>query len=101
LGDGGFPEYTFDSYYASNQGGELYEVTPAGNEILRAQFIGTGWVTTEPELKNARDAKISTQVENSIRNGIYARSQGGTIYHVIALPGGRWQILGDKATSFT
>lgn len=101
LGDGGFPEYTFDSYYAPNQGGELYEVTPAGNEILRAQFNGIGWVTTEPELKNARDAKIFTQVENPIRNGIYARSQGGTIYPVIALPGGRWQILGDKATSFT
>ena len=32
LGNGGFPEYTFDSYYAPNQGGELYEVTPAGSE---------------------------------------------------------------------
>jgi hypothetical protein len=101
LGDGGFPEYTFDSYYEPNQGGELYEVTPAGNEILRAQFIGTGWVTTEPELKNARDAEIYTRVENPIRNGIYARAQGGAIYPVIALPGGRWKIQGDKATSFT
>jgi hypothetical protein len=101
LGDDGFPEYTFDSYYAPNQGGELYEVTPAGNEILRAQFIGTGWVTTEPELKNAGNAEIITRLENPIRNGVYARAQDGAIYPVLALPGGRWQIQHDKETSFT
>ncbi|MDD4922441.1 MAG: hypothetical protein PHS30_08195, partial [Bacteroidales bacterium] len=32
LGEGGFPEYTFSNYYAPNQGSELYEITPLGNE---------------------------------------------------------------------
>jgi len=100
LGDGGYPEYTFDSYYAPNQGGELYEVTPAGNEILRAQFFGSGWVTTEPKLKNAGDAEIPTQVENPVRNGIYARAKDGAIYPAIAFPGGKWQIQSDKGTYF-
>ena len=38
LGDGGIPEYTFDNYYAPNQGAEIYEVTPLGNEILRSIY---------------------------------------------------------------
>jgi hypothetical protein len=99
LGDGGFPEYAFDSYYAPNQGGELYEVTPLGNEILRAQYIGTGWVTTEPTAKSTGASATLEMVDNPVRNGIYARAEDGAIYPVIGLPGGRWQIWQDAQPS--
>jgi hypothetical protein len=99
LGNGGFPEYTYDSYYAPNQGGELYEITPAGNEIMRAQYNGTKWVTTEPATKSVKMVSLNEQVENPIRNGIYARTKGGALLPAISLEGGSWQIIVDGKTS--
>ena len=99
LGNGGFPEYTFDSYYAPNQGGELYEVTPAGNEIIRAQYTGTKWTTTEPATKSAKMGSMYEQIENPIRNGIYVRTIKGELLPAISLAGGRWQIVVDGKTS--
>ena len=99
LGNGGFPEYTFDSYYAPNQGGELFETTPAGNEILRAQFSGTKWTTTEPATKSTKMDALNEQVENPIRNGIYARTKNGTLLPTVSLTGGSWQIIVDGKTS--
>jgi|GEM_PF-2176314 len=98
LGDGGFPEYTFNGYYAPNQGGELYEVTPAGNEILRAQYSGTKWSTVEPVSKNAIDLAASAQVKNPIRNGVYAATQGGKLYPALGFSGGKWQIQTETGT---
>jgi hypothetical protein len=94
LGDGGFPEYVFSGYYAPNQGGEIYEVTPAGNEILRSTYNGTGWVTVEPETKGTP----VVQVKNPIRNGMYTRWKTGEYYPVSGLPGGRWVIKTDLET---
>jgi len=65
LGEGGYPEYCFANYFPPDQGAELYEVTPKGNEILRATFQNTEWTTTEPSEKGA-----STWI-NPVRNGVY------------------------------
>lgn len=81
LGEGGFPEYTFSNYFAPNQGGELYEVTTLGNEILRATFEGTKWVTTEPSTRSA------TVSENPVKNGLYGLS-GKKYYPLLSYPGG-------------
>ncbi|HBL74172.1 MAG: hypothetical protein A2W90_17620 [Bacteroidetes bacterium GWF2_42_66] len=89
LGDGGFPEYRFDNYYAPDQGAELYEVTPLGNEILRATFEGMKWVTTEPATKSA------VKWGSSVRNGVY----GGSVEDlspVITFSDGRKQILNKQ-----
>jgi len=98
LGDGGFPEYTFTSYYAPNQGGELYEVTPAGNEILRAHFNGSQWIVIEPEVRITKSTATPEKIKNPIRNGIFARMQDGEIYQATALKGGKWQIQRDNGT---
>lgn len=86
LGDGGFPEYRFDNYYAPDQGAELYEVTPLGNEILRATFEGTKWTTTEPSTKGAPES------ESPVRNGMYGGSVNN-LNQVITFSDGRTQIL--------
>ncbi len=98
LGNGGFPEYTFDGYYAPNQGGELYEITPSGNEILRAQYNGTKWTTTEPVTKSARIETVNEFIDNPVRNGIYVKSNDGKLYPTIALQGGKWQLAGETKT---
>ena len=49
LGEGGYPEWTFDGYYVPNEGAELYEVTPLGREILRSVYTGGRWQTYEGE----------------------------------------------------
>ncbi|MCX6234448.1 MAG: hypothetical protein NT175_06940 [Bacteroidetes bacterium] len=85
LGDGGFPEYLFDNYFAPDQGGEIYEVTPLGNEILRATFQVNKWVTTEPEEKS------KSQWVNPIRNGIFGRLND-TLYPLLTFVDGRKQI---------
>ena len=95
LGNGGFPEYAFNNYYAPNQGGELYEITPAGNEILRAVYNGSKWITIEPETGRT---KSTVNLENQIRNGIYARLPEGNIVPVISLKGGNWQIKQGEQT---
>lgn len=95
LGDGGFPEYAFNNYYAPNQGGELYEITPAGNEILRAVYNGYQWITIEPETGRT---KSTLNPDNQIRNGIYARLPEGNIVPVIATKGGKWQIKQGEQT---
>jgi hypothetical protein len=95
LGNGGFPEYAFNNYYAPNQGAELYEITPAGNEILRAVYNGTQWITIEPETGRTKSTLNS---ENQIRNGIFARLTEGNIVPVIASKGGKWQIKQGEQT---
>lgn len=65
LGEGGYPEYCFINYFPPDQGAELYEVTPKGNEILRATFQYAKWTTTEP-----RDKGTDLWI-NPIRNGIF------------------------------
>lgn len=67
LGDGGYPEYCFDNYYIPDQGSEIYEVTPMGNEILRARFEGNKWITVEPE-----DKKAILWI-NPLKNGLYGK----------------------------
>ncbi len=67
LGEGGYPEYCFDNYYIPDQGSEIYEVTPLGNEILRARFEGNKWITVEPE-----DKKALLWI-NPVRNGLYGK----------------------------
>ncbi len=89
LGDGGVPEYTFDNYYAPNQGAEIYEVTPLGNEILRSTYRINKWVTTEPTTKSA------SQWMNPVRNGEYGLS-GKDSYPVLSFADGRRQILTAK-----
>lgn len=86
LGDGGIPEYTFDNFYAPDQGGEIYEITPLGNEILRSTYQINKWVSTEPAIKSA------SQWVNPVRNGEYGLL-GKEIYSVLSLADGRKQIL--------
>ena len=47
LGEGGYPEWTFNGYYAPKEGAELYEVTPMGREILRSVYTAGKWQTYE------------------------------------------------------
>ena len=49
LGEGGYPEWTFNGYYAPKEGAELYEVTPLGKEILRSVYTAGRWQTYEGE----------------------------------------------------
>ena len=102
LGQGGFPEYTFTGYYAPDQGGEIYEVTPMGNEILRATYQATAWVTTEPELR-ATTATLScaqVQAEPQPRNGLYGLlsevqpdPSGDTLLPLLTYRGGKRELL--------
>lgn len=86
LGNGGYPEYCFDNYYVPDQGSEIYEITPLGNEILRARFEGNKWVTTEPEDKSA-----SLWI-NPIRNGLYG-VDNDKFYPIIFTKEGNRKIL--------
>lgn len=96
LGDGGFPEYAFDNYYAPNQGAEIYEVTPLGNEILRSTYRVNKWVTTEPVTKSG-----SSWV-NPVRNGEYGL-RGNDLYPAISFTDGRRQIVTpqDETADYT
>lgn len=47
LGDGGYPEWVMTGYTPPCEGAELYEVTPAGREILRSVYKGGKWQTYE------------------------------------------------------
>lgn len=47
LGEGGYPEWRFEGYYAPVEGAELYEVTPQGRELLRSVYTGGKWQTFE------------------------------------------------------
>ena len=96
LGEGGFPELTFTGYYPPDQGGEIYEVTPMGNEILRATYQATGWVTTEPELR----ATTATPAEPQPRNGLYGLlsevqpdQSGDTLLPLLTYRGGKRELL--------
>jgi hypothetical protein len=89
LGDGGIPEYTFDNYYAPNQGAEIYEVTPLGNEILRSTYRLNKWVTTEPSTKSA------SQWVNPVRNGEYGLWEKD-LNPVLSFADGSRQILTPK-----
>lgn len=85
LGDGGYPEYQFQSFYLPDQGAELYEVTPNGYEILRATFQAGQWTTTEPE------TKACSSESNPVRNGIFGKI-GNTYYRVVIDNTGKVQI---------
>ena len=52
LGQGGYPEWAFNGYYAPKEGAELYEVTPMGKEILRSVYTAGRWQTYEGEYAN-------------------------------------------------
>jgi len=86
LGNGGIPEYAFDNYYAPNQGAEIYEVTPLGNEILRSTYRVNKWVTNEPVIKSA------SQWVNPVRNGEYGLS-GKDSCPVLSYADGRRKII--------
>ena len=97
LGEGGFPEYTFTGYYPPDQGGEIYEVTPQGNEILRATYQATAWVTTEPELRTGTSA---APAEPQPRNGLYGLlsevqpdHSGDTLLPLLTYRGGKRELL--------
>lgn len=67
LGKGGYPEWTFKGYYAPEEGAELYEVTPAGREILRSVYTGGKWCTYESDfypIPSVHKIKL-------VRNGVF------------------------------
>lgn len=88
LGKGGVPEYAFSNYFAPNQGGELYEVTTLGYEILRATYKGTKWVTTEPSTHAAKSAAVGPSL---VRNGMYGKYENG-YYPLLCYQGGVMKI---------
>lgn len=49
LGDGGYPEWCFNGYFAPMEGAELYEVTPQGREMLRSVYKEGRWQTYESD----------------------------------------------------
>lgn len=72
LGDGGYPEWTFDGYNAPEEGAELYEVTPQGREILRSVFRDGKWQTHESEYSPVPESRSAEQASGiTVRNGIY------------------------------
>lgn len=70
LGKGGYPEWTFDSYYTPKENAELYEVTPAGREILRSVFKKGKWETYESQYYPIPQER---SVSKEIRNGVYGQ----------------------------
>ena len=71
LGKGGYPEWTFDGYYAPEENAELYEVTPEGSEILRSVYSGGKWTTYEPGTTSFMTRSVSDE-GTTLRNGRYA-----------------------------
>jgi len=88
LGKGGVPEYTFSNYFAPDQGGELYEVTTLGYEILRATYKGTKWVTTEPSTRASKSAAVNG---SQVRNGLYGLVENN-YYPLLSYQGGSVKI---------
>ena len=95
LGEGGYPEWTFNGYYAPKEGAELYEVTPLGREILRSVYTAGKWQTFEcGELTTTRQCSTTTLPRwceyqghtfmiRGEKNGIYQL----TTYQKLPLPG--------------
>jgi hypothetical protein len=99
LGDGGYPEWRFDGYFAPEEGAELYEVTPQGREMLRSVYKEGRWQTFEsgyyPQVRT-----VPAQAGHAYE-GVWATYQGHrfmlrgeengryllTTYEGIALPG--------------
>lgn len=76
LGKGGYPEWTFDSYYAPKEGAELYEVTPQGREILRSVYKDGRWQTYESEYYPLPETKASAMNPGKVYNGVFASYKG-------------------------
>lgn len=78
LAYGGYPEYTFPSYSAPQEGAEIYEVTPDGREMLRATYASDkGWTTNEFGVP----APITKSQVGQVRNGIYpSGSKSGQVF---------------------
>ena len=68
LGEGGYPEWITNGYYAPDEGAELYEVTPQGREILRSVFLDGRWQTFESEYYPVPQARGASTI---FRNGAY------------------------------
>lgn len=99
LGNGGYPEWRFNGYFAPEEGAELYEVTPQGREMLRSVYKENRWQTYEsgyyPQTRTA------PAPEGRVYEGVCATYQGHrfmlrgeetgryllTTYENIALPG--------------
>lgn len=76
LGKGGYPEWTFDNYYAPKDGAELYEVTPQGREILRSVYKEGKWQTYESEYYPLPETKASVMSSGKVYNGVFASYKG-------------------------
>lgn len=76
LGKGGYPEWTFDNYYAPKDGAELYEVTPQGREILRSVYKEGKWQTYESEYYPLPETKASAMSSGKVYNGVFASYKG-------------------------
>lgn len=75
LGQGGYPEYTFEGYSAPKEGAELYEVTPEGREILRSVYRAEkGWQTNEI------GALSPSKSIGVIRNGVFPDTKTGKVF---------------------
>ena len=85
LGEGGYPEWTFDGYYAPVEGAELYEVTPQGREILRSVYYAGRWQTYEgADWQPSRQAGVTHQPRLCDYRGhtFMVRGESDDMYHL-------------------
>ena len=88
LGEGGYPEWTFDGYYAPKEGAELYEVTPQGRELLRATYTAGKWQTFE-----STNYPAPSQLRSSLSG---TRSD----VHFVDYAGHRFMVRGEDDTRY-
>lgn len=77
--------------------GEIYEVTPHGNEILRGVLTGKGWKAYDGEFIS-RAVDIRKPLNNAIKNGICGRYQGH-VYPAQLLNASTLRLISDTLVS--
>lgn len=76
LGEGGYPEWTFNGYYAPDEGAELYEVTPLGREMLCSVYKDGRWQTHESTYYPAPKVKAPASKPGKSYQGVFASYKG-------------------------
>ena len=87
LGTGGYPEWVTDGYSAPREGAELYEVTPAGREILRSVYRDGHWQTHESEYYPLPQARSTATIRNGIFNHQFITTYGEYARHTFIVRG--------------
>ncbi|MCQ4873944.1 hypothetical protein [Butyricimonas paravirosa] len=87
LGAGGYPEWVMDGYSTPREGAELYEVTPAGREILRSVYREGRWQTHESEYYPLPQTRCTVTIRNGIFNNQFITTYGEYAGHTFIVRG--------------